>query len=228
MLGVTLSDTGAGAIALGNAAGDTLAVNGAAAVTNSGSGGASDIIDLNAATTLNAGLTLNGGANDIRIDGTVNGAQALALNSTGTVNINAAVGGHTALTSLASDDGGAINVNNAVSTSGDLSLADTTIDLGISSLATTGAGNITIGNAATDTVVFSGATQLDSSVGTGDIALNASATLSADLTLNAGANDIVLAGNIKDDGAGGTSSDLVLNSTGATTISGTIGAISEL
>ncbi len=221
---VTLADTGAGSIRLGNAGSDTVVVNGAATVSNAGGG----TIDLNAATTLGADLTLNGGSGDIDVDGSVNGAHALALNSTGVVDVNGAIGGTTALASLTSDDGGRVNVNSAVATTGDLTLSDSTIDLGVSSLATTGAGAITIGNASSDTVLLSGATTLDTSAGTGDIAVNASATLNADLTLNAGANDIVLAGNIEDDGSNATSSEIALNSTGATTIAGTIGAANRI
>ncbi len=229
---VTLSDTGAGSLALGNAAADALSVTGNATVSNTGGGA----LDLNATTTLGADLTLSAGSGGLTIaaaiddDGFAGTSSDLALDGTGTTTIATAIGATNAIESLTSNDGGTVNVNAAVSTTAGQTYNDTTINLAASLITDSGGGDIAIGNAASDTVNFlaAGPISIDTSASGGDIALNASAVLASDLTLNAGAGNVTVGGNLNDDASALSSSNLVLNSAGATTLTGNLGGANRL
>ncbi|PWC72880.1 filamentous hemagglutinin N-terminal domain-containing protein, partial [Azospirillum sp. TSH58] len=68
----------------------------------------------NAATTLAGATTVNGGA--VLFAGTVDGAQALVINSKAATQFNAAVGGTTALASLTTDAGGTSSLRDVTTT----------------------------------------------------------------------------------------------------------------
>ena len=167
---------------------------------------------------------MNAGAGPIDLNGTINDDGAggttsdLALNTTGATTIDGVIG-TTPLTSVTTNDGGTTGIAADVSTTGAQTYNDNVTITGTRTLTAGGAG-VTFGNGApnSDTLAVNGATTI-----AGPLTLNAATTLAANLTVNAGAGPIDLNGTINDDGAGGTTSDLALNTTGATTIDGVIG-----
>ncbi len=87
-----LTFTSDGTIIFGNGVGgDTLTISSALVTVDTSTPGS--LVDLNAATTLNAGLTVTTGAAGITLDGTIQGANDLTLNTSGTTDINAEIGG---------------------------------------------------------------------------------------------------------------------------------------
>ncbi|MFV3076809.1 filamentous hemagglutinin N-terminal domain-containing protein [Niveispirillum fermenti] len=62
--------------------------------------------------------TINAGANAINLTGTINGAHALALNSTGATTLTGAVGGTTALASLTTNAGGTSSLRSVTTAGG--------------------------------------------------------------------------------------------------------------
>lgn len=90
-------------------------------------------VTLSSATT----ITTTGG---MFFGGTINGAQTLTLNSSGSVELLSAVGGATALTSFTSDAGGSISVV-SITTTGAITLNDPTVTL--NGVYTTGNANFT-------------------------------------------------------------------------------------
>ena len=72
-----------------------------------------------AAITLGGNTTITTGTGPIAFNGTINGAQSLTLNSTGTTTLAGAVGGSTPLSSLTTNAGGTTAVNGgSVTTTG--------------------------------------------------------------------------------------------------------------
>src|SRR5205807_2475702 len=146
-------------------------------------------------TTLAGATTVNAGASPILFTGTVNGAQTLALNSTGLTTLTSAVGNTTALTSLTTNAGGITAINGgAVTTTGAQTYNDV-VTLGAATVIT-GVGNTftsTVNGAQTLTVNDSGTTTFGGVVG-GTTAL-------ASLTTNAGGTTNITGGAINTTGA---------------------------
>ena len=142
-------------------AGGTTAINGGA-VTTSGAQTYGDNVTLGAAATT---LASTGNA-AITLGGTVNGASAMTVNTTGATTFAGAVGGTTALTSLTTNAGGTTAINGgAVSTTGTQTYNDTGT-LGAATVLTTSNSNIT----ATGAVNASGNT-LTLAAGSGNVSL---------------------------------------------------------
>ncbi|MEK6763353.1 MAG: filamentous hemagglutinin N-terminal domain-containing protein [Nitrospirota bacterium] len=133
------------------------------AFTTSGSQTYTDAVSLIGATTVDSS-----GNQIIAFNNIVNGAQTLAVNTTGTTTFGGAVGGTTALTSLTTDTGGTTVINGG-------------------SVMTTGAQTYN------DAVTLGAATALISNAG-GNIALNGATNGAQSLTLNAGTGNIVMNG----------------------------------
>jgi len=107
-----------------------------------------DVVALTGGTTL-----ASSGNQAITFNSTINGAQTLALNTTGTTNFGGAVGGTTALTSLITNAGGSTAINGgSIRTSGNQTYNDDATMNQATTLTSTG-GTITIsGNAINNTV----------------------------------------------------------------------------
>ncbi|MBF0460767.1 MAG: filamentous hemagglutinin N-terminal domain-containing protein [Magnetococcales bacterium] len=162
-LGVQLTaNVGAGTINL-NSAGTIITSNGGS-------------IAFNGATVLQAGSTISAGAGGVTFAGTVNGAQALVVNSAGNTQFNGRVGGATPLTSVTTDAAGTTIFNAAgamgtptVKTTG-LQLYNDPVTLSAATVLTsTGSGNITFGGtvngASALEVDTAGSTQFNGLVG---------------------------------------------------------------
>ncbi|MDQ2103305.1 beta strand repeat-containing protein, partial [Azospirillum isscasi] len=100
---------------------------------------ASSAITVNGPTTLAGTTAVNAGSGATAFNGTVNGAQALTVNSTGATAFNAAVGGTTALSSLTTGTGSVSLVN--VTTAGAQSYGGPT---SLTGTYTTGNGAFTV------------------------------------------------------------------------------------
>ncbi|MCW2241359.1 filamentous hemagglutinin N-terminal domain-containing protein [Azospirillum canadense] len=112
-------------------------------------------VSFGGAVTLAGDVVVNSGSGNVTFTGTVNGAKALTVNSTGATQFNGAVGGSTALTSLTTDAGGTTSLL-SVTTMGAQGYGDATTLNG--TYATTN-GAFSVGGAATlagDTVVNAG------------------------------------------------------------------------
>lgn len=111
------------------------------------------------AVTLAGGTTLTSSDNhDITFNSTVNGARALAVNTTGTTTFGWPVGTTTALASLPTDSGGSTAVNGgAVTTSGNQTYNDAVTMNQLTTIASTG-GAITFAEHATNTLAGAGLT----------------------------------------------------------------------
>ena len=204
------------------------------------------------AVALGADATLTStGSGAIGFSGTVDGAHSLAVNTGGVTSFGGAVGGTTALTSLATDAGGSTTLNGNVTTSGAQTYGDA-VGLGANTtLASSGSGAIglngSVDGAYSLAVNTGGATTFGGAVG-GSTALASLATdaggsttlggnvstsgaqtygdavtLGANTTLaSSGSGAISLNGTV--DGA----HSLVVNTAGATTFGGTIGGTTAL
>ena len=73
-------------------------------------------VDVNGAVSLGADLTITSGAGLITLDGTVDGANDLILNTTGTTDINGIIGGTTELGSVTTNAGGTTEIGADIST----------------------------------------------------------------------------------------------------------------
>ncbi|HNP80992.1 MAG TPA: filamentous hemagglutinin N-terminal domain-containing protein [Nitrospira sp.] len=112
------------------------------------------------AVTLAGNTTLTSSGNhDITFNSTVNGARALAVNTTGTTTFGGSVGTTTALTSLTTDSGGttALNGGGAVTTSGNQTYNDAVTMNQFTTVTSTG-GAITFAEQATNTLAGAGLT----------------------------------------------------------------------
>ncbi|UKJ77128.1 filamentous hemagglutinin N-terminal domain-containing protein [Azospirillum brasilense] len=161
--------------------------------------------------TLAGAATVNAGNGAVTFNGTVNGAQALAINGSGATQFNAAVGGTTALASLTTDADGTTSLH-SVTTSGAQTYNDA----------------VTLDGAYQAGTVFSAAKAVtlggDSRItGTGGIVLASTVDGGRALTLASGNGDILLGGAV-----GGTSrlGALAINGGGTTTVTGAVRAAS--
>ncbi|MGB5939775.1 MAG: filamentous hemagglutinin N-terminal domain-containing protein [Rhodanobacter sp.] len=154
------------------------------------------------AVTLGADATLaSSGNGNIGFAATVDGAHALTVNTGGATSFGGAVGGTTALTSLATDAGGSTVLGGNVTTSGAQTYGD----------AVTLGGNVTLATT-------------NSSVGFGSTVDNASAT-ARNLTVNAGSGAVTFGGAVGG-GANGALGALSVNSTGITNFNAAVKAAS--
>jgi len=228
----------AGVADLASGGGGTTTLQGT--ITTSGSQTYDDDVTLGAATTLvssgNAGIALNGA---------VDGAQTLAINTGGTTTFGGAVGGATALTSITTDLAGTTELNGgAVTTSGNQTYNDN-VNLGAATtLASTGAGDVTfagtVNGAQTLAVNTAGTTAFDGVIGGGTALTSLTTDAGGTTALNGGAvtttggqvyNDAVvlgantaLAGTTPTFGGtlNGNGNDLTLTFSGATLIDGAV------
>ena len=161
--------------------------------------------------TLAGATTVDAGSGAVTFNGTVNGAQALAINGSGATRFNGAVGNTTALASLTTDADGTTSLT-SVTTSGAQTYNDAVTLNGAYRAGTvfTAAKAVTLGG--------------DSRItGTGGIVLASTLDGGRALTLTSGAGDILLGGAV-----GGTSrlGALTVNGGGTTTIAGAVKAAS--
>ncbi|MEO8021355.1 filamentous hemagglutinin N-terminal domain-containing protein [Polaromonas sp.] len=99
--------------------------------------------NLGDAVTLTADVVLaSSGGGALNLGSTVNGAQALTLNTTGATTLGGVVGGTTALTSLTTNAGGTTSLGGSVTTTGLQSFGDNVTATGPVTVASTGGGNI--------------------------------------------------------------------------------------
>ncbi|MBX3443866.1 MAG: hypothetical protein KF774_15775 [Planctomyces sp.] len=149
--------------------------------------------------TLAKNLTVQAAVGNVLFNGTVDGASALVVNTPGGGNttFQDAVGGTTPLASLTTDAGGATFINGGkVATSGAQSYNDI-VTVGVKDAVLSTTNNL---------------------VSFADLL-----TLAANLTINAGSGAVTFTGEVVDDGAAGTPSNLVVNSTGITTFQAAVG-----
>ena len=149
---------------------DGTALNGGTIATT-GTQTFNDNVSLGAATTVSSSGV--GAAGDIAFNGTVNGAQTLAVNTAGTTSFDQLVGGTTPLTSLTTDAGGTVGLNSSITTSGVQSYGENVVLGGTVVLTgTTPTFGGTVAGGGNDlTLNFSGATTIDGAVITGVDAL---------------------------------------------------------
>jgi hypothetical protein len=116
-----------GTLTLGNAGDSTTFTGGLVAtapsgITTGGTIATTDTTltlgDAGTAITLGAATILSAGSGAINLNGATNGANTLALNTTGTSTIGAIIGGSTPITSLTTNAGGTTAISADVTTSG--------------------------------------------------------------------------------------------------------------
>ena len=107
-----------------------------------------------AAVTLGGNTTITTGTGPIAFNGTIDGAQSLTLNSTGTTTLAGAVGGSTPLSSLTTNAGGTTAVNGgSVTTTGNQTYGDAVTMNQATTFTTTGGGSaVSFGNNVTNTL----------------------------------------------------------------------------
>ena len=111
---VTLTNAGTLALNANISADGAVTQNGAGAVTTSGTRTITttdDAVTINQGVMLGGDLTMNAGIGSIAFGNTVNGAQNLTANSTGTTTFSGAVGNLTPLTSLTTNASGTTVIN---------------------------------------------------------------------------------------------------------------------
>lgn len=224
--GATIRASGASGAIAGQtrlAASQSLTVNGTVtAVSTNGTGGgvtlaAPDItlgtnittsnvaLTLSGATTLASDVTINTGTGSVLFNGTVNGAQALTVNSNGLTSFSGLVGGNTPLASLTTNQGGSANLVGAVTT-GQQSYADAVTLTG----AYTSAGGFNASGRDAGTVQLNGTTSITNVGGT--MSLGTINGQNSALTLNNGSGGLTL--------RGATLSSLTRLGTGSLTLRG--------
>ena len=107
-----------------------------------------------AAITLGGNTTITTGTGTILVNGTIDGAQSLTLNSTGTTTLAGAVGGSTPLSSLTTNAGGTTALNGgSVTTTGTQTYGDAVTLTQATTFTTTGGGSaVSFGNNVTNTL----------------------------------------------------------------------------
>ncbi|MFZ4859328.1 MAG: filamentous hemagglutinin N-terminal domain-containing protein [Desulfuromonadaceae bacterium] len=200
-------------------AGGTTVLNGGAITTT----GAQTYND---AVTLGAAATLTGVGN--RFVDTVNGAHALTINDSGTTTFSGAVGGVTALTSLATDAGGTTAINGgSMETSGAQTYSDA-VTLGANAVITSGSNAAfgTIDNNYNLTVNAAGQTTFGGIIG----GVNPLSAISTDAagTVLINTTDITTNGSQTFRDAMTLGADLSLNSSNGVTINNTISGAQSL
>ena len=187
------------AVTFGNTGTDQLRVSGVLVRvdTASSGGGVGAVVDVNAATTLNADLTVSTAGAVIRLDGAVDGNSVLALNTTGTTDLNGVIGGTTPIASLTTNAGGTtelganlsaqdgtLTFNDPVSLTAGVTLTDTG-GTGLSFADTLdGAQNLVL--AITGPTTFAGAVGATTPLGTGTgaaLTINSTGTTEFQATL---------------------------------------------
>ena len=173
-----------------------------------------DAVALTGATTVTSS-----GNQAITFNNTVNGAQALAVNTTGTTTFGGAVGGTTALTSLTTNAGGTTAINGGTITTTGAQTYNDAVTLGADTTLNAGAGAITFGNTldgafnlvanSTGTTTFSGAA--------------GNTTPLTSLTTNAGGTTAINGGSVTTSGNQTYNDNVTMNQ--ATTLTSTGGAI---
>jgi hypothetical protein len=227
--------------------GGSTVLSGGSITTNNGP------IVFNDAVNLGASATLNAGTGNVTFASTVNGAQNLTVNSTGTTTFGGAVGGTTALASLTTNAGGTTAINGgAVTTTLNQSYGDA-VTLGANTtLTSTGSGAIsfasTVNGAFSLTVNTGGSTTFGGAVGGttpltslttdaggtttingGSITTNNGPISLADaVTLGANTTLSAGSGNITLGSTVNGAFALTLNSTGTTTLAGAVGGTTAL
>ena len=171
--------------------GTNIDLNGTAYTSNDGNIDFRAAVDLHANVRVDSDENNNGTDGNIRFHSTVNGGQTLAVDAdTGSVTFSGAVGGTTALTSLAVTGSGGISLSANVTTTGniDFNSAVTLTSSGALTVSSgTGAGNI-----AFDSTV-NGARALTVTAGTGSVTFSGAVggtTRLASLTVNGGQIDL--------------------------------------
>ena len=129
---------------------NTVSLNGTYTTTNS----AVTVGTAAAAVTLGGPTTITTGTGTILVNGTLDGAQSLTLNSTGTTTVSGAVGGTTPLTALTTNAGGTTAVNGgSVTTTGNQTYGDAVTMNQATTFTTTGGGSaVSFGNNVTNTL----------------------------------------------------------------------------
>ncbi|MEK7995479.1 MAG: hypothetical protein AAB403_16890, partial [Planctomycetota bacterium] len=166
--GLTL--TSAGTVTIGNGVGaDTLTISAALVTVDTSATNAA--VTVHSATTMNSDLTLTTGSGVVTLNGTVNGASNLILDTTGNTDINGVIGATTPLTSVTTNAGGTtlLGANISVDT-GTLTFNDP-VSLDTAAITLTGTTGATLNfnstlNGANDlTLAFAGATTAVGTVG---------------------------------------------------------------
>jgi hypothetical protein len=155
----------------------------------------------------------------ITFNNTVNGAQTLAVNTTGTTTFGGAVGGTTALTSLTTNAGGTTAINGGTVTTTGAQTYNDAVTLGANTTLNAGAGAITFGN------TLNGAFNLAAN-STGTTTFNGAAgntTPLTSLTTDAGGTTAINGGSVTTSGNQIYNDDVTMNQ--ATTLTSTGGAI---
>ncbi len=255
---VTLTNAGTLTLNADISADGAVVQNGAGTVTTTGTRAittTNDAVSILQPVTLSGDFTINSGTGPITFSSTVNGAQSLTANSTGTTTFAGAVGNTTALTSLTTNAGGTTALNGGtVTTTGNQTYNDA-VTLGLDTTLTAGAGNLTFGNTvngaqsltanSTGTTTFAGAvgnttalTSLTTNAGgttalnggtvttTGAQTYNDAVLLSADTTLTAGAGNLTFGSTLNSTVS--NTFALTANSTGTTTFGGAVGGTDAL
>ena len=229
----------------------------------SGGGGTTDltgIITTAGTQTYDDAVTLSGptvltstGNQAIALNSTVNGAQALTVNTTGITTFGAAVGGTTPLTQLITNAGGTTNVAGNVSTTGLVSFDDNVVLTTGAVQVSTGIGNAIFGgtvngaqaltvnssSATTFSGIVGGTTPLASlsTIGGGTTAINTTAITTSGLqsygdAVTLGAGPVVVtsnaAGNITFANTLDGAQALTINTAGITGFNGQVGATTPL
>ncbi|MDB5336370.1 MAG: hypothetical protein JWN70_1989, partial [Planctomycetaceae bacterium] len=152
-------------VTIGDATTDTLLVSGVTLLQTT-----NDLITINSATTLGANFTVDSGSANIVYNGTINGNQALVLNSTGTTRINGVIGGVTPINSITTNAGGTTELNANITAQGNTMTFNDPVLL-ISSITLTDVGGVTF-NSTLDgafdlTLAVGGTTRFVGAVGSG-------------------------------------------------------------
>ena len=235
-----------------SAIGGTYTVTGADIVLGNGSGAVTQSADGTSLTPSTGGITLAGdvtlssvAGGAISLNGAVDGAHALTINTTGNTNLGN-VGATTALTSLTTDAGGTTFLNGGtITTTGAQTFGDTVqLNTSVTATGTTGTAAAVLGNGKDLTLNYTGATVIDGALLTGVNNLatgNGGATVLTGTIATTGTQTygdaVLLAGATTLSSSGlGTAGDIALgssvngaqtltvNTAGTTTFGGTVGS----
>ena len=173
-----------------------------------------DAVALTGATTMTSS-----GDQAITFNNTVNGAQTLAVDTTGTTTFGGVVGGTTALTSLTTNAGGTTAINGGTVTTTGAQSYNNAVTLGANTTLNAGAGAITFGNtlngAFTMTANSTGATTFNGAVG--------NSTALTSLTTNVGGTTAINDGSVTTSGNQTYNDNVTMNQ--ATTLTSTGGTV---
>src|SRR5207247_1452704 len=104
------------------------------------------LVSFGDAVTLAADATIASGTGAITFSNTINGAQALTLNSTGTTTLGGVIGATTGLTGLSTNAGGTTSIGGNITTTNGLVSFGDAVTLAADANIASGTGNITFGN----------------------------------------------------------------------------------